>query len=175
MKKKEKIIACWLVVMTLLMCVSIVPVQPAKAQFVISAYTYDESNNGHYIAFISAYYDGVHNGTIYYNPISHPNDTASDLPKELYIGTNLTIYASCWLNGTHAGIGSLSEGLNVIRHNVTVVCNNGSVVFSQQNFTNTASTDGNAPMYFYVHGVIIDFEFVQGEIYTVIITYEVFY
>ena len=151
----------------------IVPIQPAKAQFVLS-YDYDPTNEGNYIAYITAYVDSVVNGTVYFNPVSYPSDTAEQ-PKEIQAGVNLTLAVFCWVNGTRTGISSVNEGLNIMRHNVTVTCINGTVVFSQNNFTFIVGSDGGAPMYFYRHDVILDFVPIASEIYIVTITYEVFY
>ena len=148
-------------------------VQPAKAQFVI-AYDYDTSKDGNYMAYIIAYVDSVPNGTVYYNPTSYPDNTAIQ-PLDIQAGVNLTLAVFCWVNGTVTGISSLSEGLAIMRHNTTVICSNGTSVFSQQNFTYIIGTDGGAPMYFFRHDVILDFIPVSGEIYTVTVTYEVFY
>ncbi len=153
--------------------VLVAPVPQAKAQFVIAAYTYDESTNGNYIAYIWAEYDSVVNDTMYYNPVSYPNATNA-LVLETEVGVNITLAVFCWVNGTDTGISSLSEGLNIMRHNVTVVCNNGTTIFSKQNFTYIAGGAGDAPMYFYRHDVILDFVPAWGEFYTVTIIYEIF-
>lgn len=174
---KRKILICSLMVVLLVgFGVATVPeaTREATAQFVLSAYTYDETTDGHYIAYIQGYYDGALNATMYYNPTSYPNDTAIST-LETFVGTNVTIAVFCWLNGTSAGIASLSEGLNVIRHNMTVINTNGTTVFSKQNFTYNTGLDSYAPMYFYRHDVYLNFTFVLGEIYQVIITYEVYY
>ena len=167
----KKAIASIAIIVTLLILA--VPIQPVKAQFVIAAYTYP-TDNGNGIAYIQAYVDSVYNGTMYYNPDSYPNDTAIN-PLEVEAEVNITLAVFCWVNGTFTGISSLAEGLNIIRHNVTVTCQNGTTIFSQSNFTYITGSDGSAPMYFYRYDVILDFLPVYDEVYTVTVTYEVYY
>ena len=174
MRFRTKLIA-WAIVLLTVTAIGFSTIPPAKgnAKFVI-AYDFDESNNGHYIAYIGAIVDGEHNATVYYNPVSYPDSTAIQ-PLEIQQGVNLTLSVFCWVNGTSADIASLSEGLNIMQHNVSVVLNNGTTIFSQQNFTYIIGTDGDAPMYFYRHDVILVFTPAFGEIYTVTVNYEVYY
>ena len=145
---------------------------PQRGAAFVLAYDYDPANNGNYIAYIGAYIDGVSNGTVYYNPVSYPNSTAVSLEVER--GDNLTLAVFCWMNNTQVGASSLADGLRYIRHNITISTPTNQSVFSQQNFTYILGTDGNDPMYFYRHDVILDFDFTDGEIYTVVISYEVY-
>jgi len=80
----------------------------------------------------------------------------------------------CTLNYTLLGISSLSEGLNYIKHNVTVTDRHNAIVFSKQNFTfdYNASYDG---LYWYRHYVILDFSPLEGELYTVVLNCEIYY
>jgi len=149
-----------------------VPVQPTKAQFVLS-YDFSPDNYGNAIAYISAYFDGNWNGSMYKDPDSYPDDTTTN-PLETYEGINITLAVFCWLNGTYAGISSEAEGKTVIQHNVSVACSNGTVIFSQQNFTFNIGMDGYAPMYFYRYDVILDFVPVSGQVYTATVIYEVY-
>ena len=171
MKNRNKgyVIGIALLLSTLLL---FVPVQPAKAQFVL-AYDYSSDNYGNAIAYICAYFDGDFNGTMYYDPDSYPTSTGIN-PLETYEGINITLAVFCWLNGTYAGVSSLAEGQTVIKHNVSVALTNGTVIFSQQNFTYNIGGDGNAPMYFYRYDIDLDFEPLSGQIYTVTVIYEVF-
>jgi len=170
MKNRNKIyvLSIALLLSTLLL---FVPVQPAKAQFVLS-YDYSPDNFGNAIAYIHAYYDDDWNGTLYYDPDSYPGDTATN-PIETYEGTNITLAVFCWLNGTFADTASVAAGKLVIRHNVSVLMTNGTVIFSQQNFTYVIGADF-APMWFYRYDVILDFVPVSGQTYTVTVIYEVY-
>ena len=171
MRLRTKLFA-WVAVMSLVLMIGFSTIPPAKAQFIIADYTYP-SNNGNGIAYIHAYLDGAFNASMYKNPDSYPGEEVTN-PLEVESGVNITLAVFCWLNGTWAGIASLVEGKNVIRHSVTVSVTNRTTIFSQQDFTYIIGTDGGAPMYFYRYDVILDFVPVMGEIYTVTVTYEIF-
>jgi len=81
-----------------------------------------------------------------------------------------------WFNSTLTGAIDENEGKNYQRHNVTVTNTNGTVVFSQNNFTYAYSDDSiDPPMWFYEYEIVLNFLPEMGEIYTATITYEVFY
>lgn len=173
MKNRNKIYVLGIALL-LSTLVFIVPIQPAKAQFVLAYYSPD--NYGNAIAYISAYYDGEWNGSVYKEPYQFPSDTTTN-PMETFTGTNITLAVFCWLNSTHAGVSSVAEGKTVIRHNVSVLVSNGTEIFSQQNFTYVIGVDGGGPdedFYFYRYDVILDIVPVSGQVYTVTIIYEVF-
>ena len=80
-----------------------------------------------------------------------------------------------WFNSTLTGVSTTNEGKLYQRHNVTVTCA-GTTIFSQQNFTWFYDDDTlDPPLWFYGYEVILNFLPVSGEIYTVTVTYEVFY
>jgi len=168
---KRKIITVALLGLFICSLLILVPVQPVKAQFVLSVDYPDDNGNGIY--YIWAEFDGEFNATVYYNPC-HPSYGTATNPLETQVGVNITLAVFCWLNGTWADIASLVEGKNVIRHSVAVSMANGTTIFSQQNFTYITGTDGGSPMYFYRYDVILDFVPEMGQIYTATVTYEVF-
>ena len=168
-KKKTYVIGIALLLSTLLL---FVPVQPAKAQFVL-AYTFSPDNYGNAISIITLYLDGVHNGSMYWDSDIYPTKI-NTLTREVFENDNLTLDISCWLNATYAGVASLAEGKNVIRHNVSVRVVNGTEIFSKQNGTCTSELDYYAPMYHYQYQINLDFLPVSGQIYTVTVIYEVF-
>jgi len=90
-------------------------------------------------------------------------------------GGNITIYVDCWLNGTLTGADSLEAGKSYLRHSVNLASPENSSIFSQQNFTYSDGSDSQAPMYFYIYNVTLDFTPVSGVSYTVTIDYDVYY
>ena len=169
-RKKIPGIAILLIMITMLLVASIPPAK-ANPKFVI-AYDFP-SPNGNGISDISAYVDSVYTAKMYMNPDEYPEwDVNTSL--EVEVGVNITLAVFCWINGTDTGISSLAEGLNIMRHNVTVICNNGTTIFSQQNFTYITGADAGAPMYFYRHDVILDFIPSYGGIYITIVTFEIY-
>ncbi len=171
MKTKNKLYA-WVLLMAIVLGLGFASIQPTKAKFVL-AYDFSPDNDGNAVAYINAYFDGDYNGTMYNDPDSYPDATPTPTLEALE-GTVITLRVGCWLNATYADVGSLAEGRNVIRHSVSVLAVNTSVIWSQQNFTYFSGTDALAPMYFYDYDVILDFVPVSGQVYTVIIIYEVF-
>lgn len=150
----------------------LVPIPPAKAQFVL-AYDYP-TPNGNGIAYINGYVDGVYNGSMYANPDSYPTATTNN-PMYVDAGVSLSLKVGCWLNGTFMSVSSLAQGKQVLRHNVTVTALNGTILFSQQNFTYDSGTDYYAPMYFYDYTVTLNFDVIAGGYYTVTVIYELYY
>ena len=173
MRLRTKLVACG-VVMVLVVMIGFSTIPQAQAQFVIADYTYSTTNYGNSIAYIHAYIDSEFNASMYKDPDSYPGESVTN-PLEVAGGVNITLAVFCWVNGTVTGISSLSEGLTIMRHRVTVTGQNGTTIFSQQNFTYIIGSDGDAPMYFFRHDVILDFVPVQGQIYTATVVYEVFY
>ena len=76
-----------------------------------------------------------------------------------------------YVNITSLGASDSTDGLNYIRHNVTVRDINNTVVFSKQNFTYIQTT-GDDPIYIYKHSVTLSFTREQGEIYTLVLMVE---
>lgn len=104
-------------------------------------------------------------GTYYY-------DESVDLEWNASVGIKI----KCWtyFNNTLVGASDTNDGKNYQRHNVTVT-NFGVTVFNQQNFTYSNAYPEGDPMWYYVYEVILDFLPVAGEIYTAVISYEIFY
>jgi hypothetical protein len=165
-----------LMVLTLL----ILPIQPAKAnpQFVIAEWDYPdeygqgiegikmwENSTGSWVA--APYYTDL--GAFYYL-----NYYETDYTYNWSAGASMKLRADTLLNSTLTGATDLADGQNYHRHNVTVT-SGGSLIFSQEGFTYEDSGDIGAPMYYYEYYVILNFIPVDGQIYTVTVTYEVFY
>ena len=171
MNNKKKI-AILSLVMMVIFGLGFVSIPKAKAQFVL-AYDFSPDNYGNAISIITLYLDGVHNGSMYWDPDSYPTKT-NTLTREIFVGDNLTLDISCWLNSTYAGVATLEEGKNVIRHSVSVVHSNGTEIFFKQNGTCTSELDYYSPMYHYQYQINLDFEPSAGIVYTVAVIYEVF-
>jgi hypothetical protein len=130
--------------------------------------SYSDSGTGFFM--IDAYIDEVFTHTFY--------DIDEGLNSTLEIDpsvTNITLLIQCWLNATAYDVSSVAEGKNIIRHNVTVTNTNGTVVFSQNNFTYLSGFDYGDGLFLYQYSVQLDFTLTYGEIYRTIITYEVYY
>ena len=88
---------------------------------------------------------------------------------------NITLVIQCWLNGTLFDASTVAEGVNIIRHNVTVTNQNNTIMFSQSNFTYSWGIEYDEDLFLYEYWIELDFVLTMGEIYTATITYEVFY
>lgn len=89
----------------------------------------------------------------------------------------IRIRVQCVLNSTLLGLSALSQGLNYLQHNISVVDQFDAVVFSQQNFTFYYNATGypDSAMYIYQHTVILDFSPLEGEFYTATLVTEIYY
>ena len=131
---------------------------------------FDIPADGYGFSTIEAYIDEAYAHTFY--------DVVSGYNSSLEIGltvTNITLVIQCWVNGTLFDIATVEEGINRIRHNVTVTSSNNTIVFSQSNFMYSWGIEYSDDLFLYEYWVELDFVLVSAEIYTVIITYEVFY
>jgi len=150
----------------------VVSIPPAKAQFVLASWDYpDEYGQGIETIYL---YQNISGDFVAFT--GSPFSSSSNTVYTIEVTGNLWIKTVCWFNRTQAGIPNiLSQGLNLIRHNIIVTQFNGTVVFSQENFTKTASSQAGDPLWWLQYEVVLDFIPEYGEVYTAIITYEVFY
>lgn len=169
MYNRSKILALAVIVM-IPVAVILAPIPQAKAQFVLSSWDYpDEYGQG--IQYISVYENStgawVLVDTIYYD------DT---LTFEWNASIGIYISVAAWFNSTLVGASDNVTGRNYLRHNVTVTDLSDNVVFAQANFTySTVNTFLNPPLWRYSYYVILDFLPEYAQVYTVTVTYEVFW
>lgn len=89
-------------------------------------------------------------------------------------GVAMKIRVETLFNQTLVNVSSTAEGQKYLRHDVTVSDAYG-VVFSQQNFTYYDVIEFGEDNYYYKYEVVLNFLPVSGEIYTVVVTYEIYY
>lgn len=77
------------------------------------------------------------------------------------------------LNDTLVGCASTAEGQLYLQHAVDVTLYNGTSVFSQSNFTYYDGVD--AGLYYYEYTVILEFLPQMGAVYTITISYQIYY
>ncbi len=147
----------------------IVPIQPVNAQFVLSGWDYpDEYGQGMFKILVfensTESWVQVGNWLYYYNSTSF----------DWVAGVGIKIRVLTTLNSTLTGASDVEDGKNYFRHRVNVT-SVGIPVFSQQNFTQSGEPDEEGDLYFYDYAVVLDFRPIDGNIYVVTITYEVFY
>jgi hypothetical protein len=132
-----------------------------------STFTYSENGTG--FSRIDGYIDGVFAQTLY--------DMDEGFNRILEIAatvTNITLVIDCWLNSTTYGVSTIAEGKNIIRLNVTVTATNGTLVFSQANLTYISGFDYGDNVFLYQYSVQLDFTIISSNIYTVVLTYEIY-
>ena len=133
-----------------------------------STFTYPENGTG--FNKIDAYVDEVFTQTLY--DMDGGADSILSIAESV---TNITLLVSCWLNSTTYGVSTLAEGKNIIRQNITVTATNRTIVFSQNNLTYISATDYGDDVFLYQYSVQLDFTIISGNIYTVVLTYEIYY
>lgn len=119
---------------------------------------------------IGAYIDEIYTHTFF--------DLDGVVNSSLDIDTtvsNITLLIECWLNSTTYGVSTVAEGANIIRHNVTVTNRNSTIVFAQSNFTYIVGSDYGDGLFLYQYSVLLDFTPRTGNIYTTVVTYEIYY
>lgn len=157
-----------------------VPIQPAKAQFVLSAHTWDypdEYGQGiEYIYFIVSDNDG----TPYNWSYQYFNGTES---AGFAVDRNSTISlrVQVWMNGTFTGY-SFAEGRDQYTRVGLDIAVAGESIFSVENLTQSGGNSDLDPMFSYSYTFLLrgdphyySDEFVSGELYVLTFTYEVFY
>lgn len=164
----KKTIAIILTVITLLILTSSIP--PARAQFVLASWDYPDE-----------YGQGISGFTLFGNSTGswvQVGDYHSWTEAHVYDwNVSVAIKLRCYtnFNSTLTGASSTTEGKNYQRHNVTVTDSNDAIVFSQNNFTYTGVSTVFAPMWLYDYEVVLNFLPDYGQVYTVTVTYEVFW
>ena len=118
---------------------------------------------------IEAYIDEVFTHTFF--DIDEGTNSTLDIQASV---TNITLLIECWLNGTTYGVVTVAEGKNIIRHNITVTSTNNTIVFSQNNLTYISGIDYGDDVFLYQYSVELDFTPISGNVYTVVLTYEIF-
>ena len=148
--------------------------QPNNPRFVIASWDYpDEYGQG--IEKLSVF----SNETGSWLPANWAGDSARDYDESSVFEWNASIFIrlNCWtwFNSTLTGAIDWEDGKNYQRHAVNVT-SLGTTVFSQQNFTYASAFPAiNPPMWYYEYEVILNFLPLVGQIYTVTVTYDVFY
>ena len=163
--------------MVILMMIVMFPRPTQGAQFIISTWEFGdgygqgvdgfrfyENSTGSWVA--APYYNDI--GVFYYLHYYDPYT----LNWSAGVSMKLRVYTI--FNSTLAGAIDEADGQNYQRHNVTVRNNNGVMVFSQQNLT-YYGVEAIGPMWTYKYDVVLNFLPVAGVIYTVVVSYEIFY
>ena len=176
---KRRIAVCVSVIMILTLSVLVASNYPSKstvkeleqpAKFVLSSWDFPdeygqgiekimiyENSTGSWLLFETSWY---HNGTEIY---------------EWNASVAIKLRVSTLFNETLTGAVDTTDGKRFQRHNVTVT-SAGSPVFSQQNFTWAYDDNGIYPdLWLYAYDVVLNFQPVGGEIYTVVVTYEIYW
>jgi hypothetical protein len=133
-----------------------------------SIFTYSEVGTG--FRRIDAYLDEVFTQTLY--DMDEGFNRILDIDETI---TNITLLVDCWLNSTTYGVSTIAEGKNIIRQSMTVTSTNNTIVFSQTNLTYISGFDYGDNVFLYQYSVQLDFTIIYGNIYTVVLTYEIFY
>ena len=146
------------------------PQTKANPQFVLASWAYPDENG-----------QGIDRIDLYENSTGTWADTGLDADWDgseiIDWNASLFIKLSVWtyFNSSFMGIADDVVGRNYQKHNVTVT-RLGETIFSQQNFTYVVvETFLTPPVWHYCYEVILNFLPIAGQIYTVTVTYEVYY
>ena len=173
-RNKAVAIGVALLVVSVLLVASIQPTTAQKAQFVLASWDFpDEYGQG--IEGIEIYENSTGFWVMYDNPL-YDEETNFDWNES--VGIKLRCYT--WLNSTLVNVSTTNEGKLYQRHSVVVTTSDMFVagkhtVFSQQNFTWVNDDPIDPPMWYYGYEVVLNFLPVGGAIYTITITYEIYW
>jgi hypothetical protein len=166
--KRYRIVA--VVVIVLMMSVFLTRLPQTHATFVIAGWDYpDEYGQG-----IEAYelYENSTGSWVLFGG-SHGYEDSHTHEWNASLGIKIRFYT--WFNSTLTGASTSNEGKLYQRHSI-IVSDSSSTVFSQQNFTYFYSDTGiDPPMWYYGYEVVLNLIPIAGIIYTVVLTYEIFY
>ncbi len=153
--------------------VLVVPIQTttAKSQFVLAEWEYPSDEYGQGIKRFNFYDNSTGSWVEFSDPGGYlpDNKTIVECPA----GVGIKIRITTTVNSTFLGLDNVPQGINYIRHNLTVI-SLGETIFSQQNFTMFGYGQIGA-MYSYHYDVILGFLPVSGTFYMLTFTYEIYY
>jgi hypothetical protein len=164
---RHRIVA--VVTIVLILGVFLTRLPQTEAYFVIAEWDYpDEHGQGIYD------FDVYENSTGSWQNVGGPTEYDESGVFEWEAGVSIKLKAWSYFNSTLSEATTTNEGKLYQRHTVTVILL-GNTVFSQQNFTYSNVDTSEAPMWVYSYDVILNFIPAAGAIYTVTVTYEVFW
>ena len=176
MKNRNKIIASVVLVLTAsLMIVSIPPAQ-AQPKFALATWDYPDAYGqgiDSFVLYSNSTGSWVVVDTWYYDDLYPAPD-----PVPWNASQAIKLRVRCTMNTTLVGTSNPELGQNYIRHDIVVTDQLDAEVFVQQNFTYETEAHDFAiypGIIFYYYYVIFDFLPISGELYTVEVTYEVYY
>jgi len=143
---------------------------PAKAQFIIASWEYPDE-----------YGQGIIKFQIYENStgswVKYGDDILNTDTGVIEWNSTASIKLRCWtyVNKTLTQTPTPQDAERVIQHSVSVRLSNGTIIFSQQNFTQFSSLDESYHLYIHGYDVVLNFIPELGQIYTVTVIYEVFW
>ena len=144
--------------------------QPAKAQFVLAEWDFPDEYGQGIWAFM--FYENSTGSWLPCDPYSYEYNQSYTVEWNASVFIKLRCFVS--FNSTLTGAIDTDDGKNYLRHSVTVT-NLGTTVFSQQNFTYFSNDTQLDPIWYYGYDVVLNFLPVAGEIYTVVVTYEIYW
>jgi hypothetical protein len=114
------------------------------------------------------------NKTIYdYAGWFYPYNNFTDMTNEdWFFNTSLILQVTTTLNMSYMGLSDPDDGINLIRHNVSIDIA-GTSVFSQANLTYWTNVESGGIAYYYHNTTISCFNY--PAVYKVVVDYEIYY
>lgn len=156
---------------------NIIPPSPST-RLIISSWTFPSDAYGQGISGIHIY-ENSSGSWLDHLPYQGASYAYIDATDTVYIEYNMSSYLKLqyfsYFNSTKVGVATTTEGKNYLRHNISIVDYNNTVVFSQQNFTYLTVSTLHDPIWIYSYTVILNFVPTMGSIYTATMIYEVYH
>lgn len=176
MSNHNKAYASIIVLLTISVLVASIP--PAKAQFIISGWDYDDGY-GQGIEVVWSYENSTGSWVKIQDPAFILPSDSTNIKMNYTKDTAIKIIVTCNINHSLFSFGpdkSENASARAIMQTSINVVYLGESVFSQQNLTWDGSVfDDTATTWAISYEVVIDVIINEGAIYTVTVTYEIYY
>ena len=172
---KKKVLALLILFLTITLLIvhsnsKVESIPKNKTQFALASWTFPD-NYGQGIEAFEIYENSTGSWVLTSGAYGYEDNYNIDI----YANGSIKLRCYTWFNSTLTGASDTNDGKNFQQHNVTVI-NMGTTIFSQQNFTWFYDDDSiNPPMWYYGYEVVLNFLPLEGQVYTVTVTYEVYY
>lgn len=177
---KRRIVVCVSIIMILTLSVLVASNYPSKsivkeleqpAKFVLASWDFpDEYGQG------IPYFEFFENSTGSWVSLEYYYEYFNSYIVEWNASVFIKLRCTTIFNNTLIGAIDTDDGKLYQQHSVIVTTPSESEpVFSQQNFTYYSANTVLEPMWYYEYEVVLNFLPVGGEIYTVTVTYEIYW
>jgi len=153
-----------------ILAISIPPAEAQPPRFVVSSWDYPDANGQG----ISTWYLQTNTSGTWTSVAAAGYLQEDPSPVQWNASDPVRVLTWVSMNYTLTGASSLEDGKNYIRQTIVVTDSLDAVQYTEVNGTYNQGLE-NEGLYWYQYGFVWDFLPLSGEVYTIVITYEVYY